>query len=673
MTEVLSFATRDMETVSASLRSHISLQKPFGNNGGFTLASDGRLSPSPYTPGSGRKRASTVGTADAGRGMFEPLNVGASSQDCSRDIICLSFILYRQHHQSQVTAENPKLSNPEISKIIGDKWKHESDDVKDNWKKLAEEEKQRHQHQYPNYRYQPRRSTKSQSTWTSTSPTDEHGRCPKCHGRSISTPRTPSTPYSTSPAGNFTLHSQSQPRLRRLDTAALSRRSSFEQSPTSGMPFPRQLPPVRDVEPSEPSSPESKRRRANGAGGYHAIAGSTGAYTTRPPPPPDLGRTLPESTAGLMRHYVGTTLPDLASLPRSQSGPMPPPLRPPASSAWSLDKEPLNRRHSGFDESLRLPPLQTSIPPSPSRSPASEGRHVGIPSTRLNVSPRRKPHSISQETMTMEEPLLSQKLGILSTITRLLPPEGRHGPHCDKRGVFIAVEGNVSKELLEETGLSIEKALAASGDVAVKVWASESDVLETGRGKASGETDGGNDGNAVDGLLTEYFETILSWRRKSKQITRYVTGGRAGGNVQYQDQDKDSKVVQAQSTEACTPRDDGRCSTKASKMPVALVKGGFSLTISDKYASAMAMADRYSAVDHWQWTASFWRGIASPDLVVHVQESRDDANKAGVADISRSMGLLSVRVLAGQGLDEATERRMAFEVMEWMREASFRD
>ncbi|KAG8420167.1 slightly ste11-like protein [Metarhizium acridum] len=89
MTEVLSFATRDMETVRASLHPHINLQKPFRNSRGFTLSSDGRQSPSPFRSGSGRKRASTINTADANHGMFEPLNVGASSQDGPRDIICL--------------------------------------------------------------------------------------------------------------------------------------------------------------------------------------------------------------------------------------------------------------------------------------------------------------------------------------------------------------------------------------------------------------------------------------------------------------------------------------------------------------------------------------------------------------------------------------------------------
>lgn len=456
-----------------------------------------------------------------------------------------------------------------------------------------------------------------------------------------------------------------------MDSGALSRRSSFEQSPTSGLPFHHQLPPVRDVEKSEPSSPEIKRRRANGAGGYHAIAGTHGAYTTRPPPP-DLRRTPPDGAAGLMRHYAATTLPDLASLPRSQSGPMPPPLRPPGSSSWSLDKEPLNRRHSGFDESLRLPPLQTSIPPSPSKSPAVDSRHVGIPSTRLNVSPATEPHSTSLETMATKEPSLTQRLNILSSITSPLPSAGRHGPRGDKRGAFIAVEGKANQSLLDEVGRSIEKAIVAGGDVALKVWSAESDEHEGVSVKTPARVEKGDDVDA-DHVLSSYFETILSWRQKSKQISHHISGGCNEWHAQDQNQEKDAKVAQALSTEACTPPEDDRGPAVAPKTPVALVKGGFSLTIADKYASAMTSSDKYTLVDHWKWIASLWRGIPNPDLAVYVEEcAEDDGTKPGILDSSKDNGLIVVRVPVGKGLDEATERRMAFEVMEWVREGTFR-
>lgn len=282
---------------------------------------------------------------------------------------------------------------------------------------------------------------------------------------------------------------------------------------------------------------------------------------------------------------------------------------------------------------------------------------------------------------TVKEPTLNQKLSILSAITQILPSAGRHGPRGDKRGAFIAVEGgggSSSQRVLDDVGRSLEKALVAGGDVALKVWSSEGDVLAEKSGKAPEvkrpEVEQGDYDGSKDDILSSYFETILSWRQKSKQIAYHVTGGRAGGNLQEQRQDKESKVVQALSTEACTPPEDERSPAIAPKTPVALVKGGFSLSISDKYASTVPISDRYTPVDHWQWMANLWRGTASPDLVVHVQEGQDDeTNRPGAVDVSRNMGLIVVRVPAGRSLDEATERRMAFEVMEWMREGSFRD
>lgn len=60
-----------------------------------------------------------------------------------------AFILYRQHYQANVVAQHPGLANPEISKIIGEQWRNEAEEVKSEWKGLAEEEKLRHQQQYP--------------------------------------------------------------------------------------------------------------------------------------------------------------------------------------------------------------------------------------------------------------------------------------------------------------------------------------------------------------------------------------------------------------------------------------------------------------------------------------------------------------------------------------------
>jgi hypothetical protein len=53
-------------------------------------------------------------------------------------ILCVAFILYRQHHQQAITARNPGLNNPDISKIIGEQWKAEGDEQKKVWQDLAQ-------------------------------------------------------------------------------------------------------------------------------------------------------------------------------------------------------------------------------------------------------------------------------------------------------------------------------------------------------------------------------------------------------------------------------------------------------------------------------------------------------------------------------------------------------
>ena len=52
--------------------------------------------------------------------------------------IIAAFILYRQHNHSAVVEQYQGLPNPEISKLVGQKWKDEPEEVKNEWKLLAE-------------------------------------------------------------------------------------------------------------------------------------------------------------------------------------------------------------------------------------------------------------------------------------------------------------------------------------------------------------------------------------------------------------------------------------------------------------------------------------------------------------------------------------------------------
>lgn len=53
-------------------------------------------------------------------------------------MVSSAFILYRQHWQAAVVAQNPGLANPDISKIIGEQWRKLAQESKDEWKALAE-------------------------------------------------------------------------------------------------------------------------------------------------------------------------------------------------------------------------------------------------------------------------------------------------------------------------------------------------------------------------------------------------------------------------------------------------------------------------------------------------------------------------------------------------------
>ncbi|MCJ1425458.1 hypothetical protein MMC29_003357, partial [Sticta canariensis] len=264
-----------------------------------------------------------------------------------------AFILYRQHHQAAVVAQNPGLANPEISKVVGDRWRHSSEEIKGHWKILAEEEKLRHQKQYPDYRYQPRRSGRNKigsKPLASTGSGDaEDSRCPKCGGRSITTTPTqimsdpaahPSNSPSTSsffspnkPPSTPTTGSSAHRFLQNLDSPRLNRPSGARSRPTassSSNMSALQLTSPRFRRPDSvelPLSPDPKRRRVNG---HYPVRAPNGQHTPFPFPP---------------RRRESLPRPDF--MPSHRNGPfaMGPPPRP---------------RSNHPDSSLTLPPLQTS-------------------------------------------------------------------------------------------------------------------------------------------------------------------------------------------------------------------------------------------------------------------------------------------------------------------------
>ncbi|KAH6666470.1 HMG box protein [Plectosphaerella plurivora] len=622
-----------------------------------------------------RKRNSSAdahelgGARPANLALDTPQAVSAIAEG-GRDFICLctpapkvprprnAFILYRQHHQGQVVAQNPGLANPEISKIIGEQWRIQAEETKDYWKNLAEEEKLRHQRQYPDYRYQPRRNAKSANRPGSAAGEDP-GRCPKCGGRYIATPKTPSTPLMTPTIGRGNM----QPYMAR--DGRMFEGEVRHGLPQGKPPFPYPHSGLRDIDEEydamSPSS-DAKRRRVY----------PTGHYQPMPPQPPYPSHAIPRQTRQASTGtppcpspvYGPGPLPGPSSLGRGGHGGMAPPPRPP--------QGPYNGqgRNSGFDESLRLPPLQAQIPP-PTPTSHEQQPNSGHP-LGLGIVHPRDPSGRNLEAIIMSIPFIN-KLKVLDKISPPFAPPNPMSPDIETRGAVIAVE-SPDPILLEQVGTALHRGLLSLSEIEVKTWVDghprtprEEDSRMSGSSSASSSRKNSHDSLALSDMYVDYMQKMVSWHDKSRQIIRHITsrpmspGGRSsmGGR---RASEGEVIVVQGPVIPPATPR-----------LPVALLPNGFSLTISDRHACRIPIADTYAPVDHWQWMATMWRGIVGPDLVVYVKPCLEEELARGSAVELKGNGLMMVKVLQGAVFDEKMDRRVCFEVVEWLRGGSFKE
>jgi HMG box factor len=628
-----------------------------------------------------------------------------------------AFILYRQHHQAQVVAQHPGLANPDISKIIGEQWREEPEEHKIQWKRLAEEEKQRHQRQYPEYRYQPRRGGKSTTARLTSVSGEDPGRCPKCGGRYIATPRTPSTPFLTpGGAGKLPMSSLISPNPRVIETDHLRNmprdrdRDRGRESMVGQEDLVRHsrirsqwTSPLQNADDEyELMSPsDGKRRRYNMTGYYQGMPvpiqyGSVPGRQMRLPSVPG-----PASQAVSARMATVRT----GSLSGTMAPP-PPPL--PSATAIRPSAAYPTPRNSGFDESLRLPPLQTQIPNAVAPSEVG-GVVVGEAQVQTQVQFHgglRDSQARSIEAMVMSIPYVN-KLKVLSKISPPLAPPGPTSPAVETRGAVIAIEGT-DPQLLKQVALVLQNALETTGDLAIRSWSSDENEREVGQ---SGPSDSLHPANFASAGLTNtsgspfqiFLRTIMDWHAKSSEITRFITtlACHSSTGVSGHGSDTSSSSMTATGSEDTIMSDNSSTAVASSQpprqphghsparrqQPVALLTGGFSLSISDKFASTVPITDSYAPVDHWQWMATLWRGIIGPDLVVYVRDSDDMSGIGGSSESGshsaearpsqgveiKAPGIMVVHASSTTGMLEKTERRLSFEVVEWVRAGSYKD
>ena len=644
----------------------------------------------------------------------------------------------------------PGLANPEISKIIGELWREETEEVKNYWKRLAEEEKARHQRQYPQYKYQPRRGGKGgPSARPASALGEDPGRCPKCQGRYIATPRTPSTPFITgSHHGNPFGSSAMQPFIandpRVIEQAQQHHRPLMDMGlPQHGgdarrLPYyPQHQEQLRTIEENYDGFPphmskrrtqhddydvvspaEAKRRRVGDRGrspehsvphsqhpqhmqqsmsspvnyavhnsgtrrtsstSSSAYAGTPGSSTFGPGPMAPLPRPrMPTGPSGLQQDTTMMAPPPRPNRQFSTGAP------PPSAGHAS-------RNNSVYDESLTLAPLQ--IPTSPTQTSDASGARTlsGGGATGLGIMNQQGLSRDSQargiEAMVMSIPYIN-KLDVLRKISPPLQPPAPGSPLFKTRGPVIAIEG-ASAALMREVMPVIERALRHSGECETRIWTDSSSAKQM---DVSGARSPGKQGDREEAEMSGARDkdkdstssrsgSLASGSAGSSNTKKDVSGSvgsssHAMGTFNYLQTIMDWHSKSAEIIKHVTTKQPAPASSSKPLLPVALIPDGFSLTLSDKFASTVAITDPYSPVDHWQWMATLWRGIVGPDLVVYIRASTpEELVRSGSSAVEyRAPGIMIVRVDAEKGtVDEKTERRLAFELMEWVRAGSFRE
>lgn len=401
----------------------------------------------------------------------------------------------------------------------------------------------------------------------------------------------------------------------------------------------RPIPLGCDVDDSD-RSPDHKRRRLQHEHRHGSLqSGSSSAMTSglqsirRDPPPLSAPSFRQTKASGLQLLTEGVS--------RAQLSPLDTPYTDPHSVG--------TRR---FDEALRLPPLQSSLPRVP---PASD------PKSMQRLELRRESREIqarSVEAMVMSISV-SEKIKILA---RIAPPIAAPRPSNavqDVRGAVIAVEG-IDMSLTDEVGTFLNTYLDSDSTCYVKTWSALTPCAKSTMASPNtadvriGDVFGQGD-RATPSIMgqtrtdmpvtaepfVEYLTNIARWHKKSADIIKFITS---------------------------SPPPDPSKSKKSIVLPVALFPRGFSMTVSDRFAIKTPINDSYAPTDHWQWMATLWRGVVGPDFTVFVKRvCREELEARGAVEMRTDWRGCVVRIAGGEGLSEGTGRRLGFEVLEFVR------
>jgi hypothetical protein len=316
----------------------------------------------------------------------------------------------------------------------------------------------------------------------------------------------------------------------------------------------------------------------------------------------------------------------------------------------------------------------------------------------MNGHQRADSQARSVEAMVMTIPYIN-KIKVLSKISPPLAPPGPTSPVQNVRGAIIAVEG-ANYKLVAEVGSFIQEYLSKEPECLVKMWPAPAEKTKTNSISEAKMT--GMDPPPIDSLTPNspylaYLRTIQTWHEKSDDIIKFITTVPSASAASAPSPAVSPTTITlnpdptpASSTN--TPSNTENTATPSPAIPIALLPHGFSLSLSDTFASTIPIVDSYAPVDHWQWMATLWRGIVGPDLTIYVKalemgdrEAVEELGRYGGVECRWDVGAVVVRVgvpgnagpagNAGKDgdksrtarVEEKTLRRLGFEVLECVR------
>ncbi|PYH96261.1 hypothetical protein BO71DRAFT_417980 [Aspergillus ellipticus CBS 707.79] len=532
----------------------------------------------------------------------------------------LAFILYRQHYQAAVVAQHPGLANPDISKIIGEQWRKLPQETKDEWKALAEEEKARHQQQYPEYRYQPRRygrdgSLRNGSSGISHNPPGSTV-CSRCGGRVMNPPVSPETPF-TPRASTFTGTPTQTETITVQSNQCRAKggaRPSLIKVNVDGEPC---LARQREFEENGSRSPDNKRRRLGHRVGYRE--GPESPYPASPFTP---------RSSGLDLRFQQQ---QIRSIRNFKDYPSP-------------------------DPSLKLPPLQTTGHAPGATTPMTPFSNDGS--------------SIEATVMTI--PFLN-KIKVLAKISPPLTPPYHEGPSL-RRGAVIAVDGQDSvlvKTMVDFLNTTLQK----EGKYHTRVFGGPEVRSRESPGDSEQMGDATVDYLNIISSWHRISDEIISFVKPSRASSepksvdeestpgvspRTITPKTADLQINSPEQSSDNCSVSTVSTEI-----------GASTVPVALVPR-YQLTTADAFACSVPIGDSYAPLDHWQWMASLWRACVGPDITVYIREcEKEELERLGGNPVE--IRLQDARTIvvrratsSPSELEEKSLKRVGFEIEDFL-------